>query len=341
MTKELSGLLELIDGHRVFIQTHNFPDPDAIASAFGLQELLKGFGVETTICYHGADIRSATTSMITLLGIKMFSDRELGMSAEDYIITVDAQKGSSNILDLYGDEVACIDHHPTFFEAESYRFKDVRIVGSCATIIADYYRSNDIEMSEGVATALLYGLKMDTKDFTRGVTQLDIDIFSYLFRRADNKMIRHFQTSVLQYDELEAFADSMQNIEVYNGVAFVFLGFPCADAFVATVSDFILDLDTVVFVVVYSRKGEGFKFSVRSELDELDSGAITAEALKDCGSGGGHRTMAGGYADEEKLLEMGVDFRKVIQNLFLDVIDRKRGQKSVIITDKEVSPAEL
>ena len=171
---------------------------------------------------------------------------------------------------------------------------------------------------------------MDTKDFTRSVTQMDIDIFSYLFRQADNKKIRHFQTNVLQYNELESFADSMHNIEIYNGIAFVFLDFTCADAFVATVSDFILDLDAVVFVVVYSRKGNGFKFSVRSELEELDSGAITAKALKDCGSGGGHRTMAGGYADEVKLLEMSVDFRKTIQNLFLNVIEKKRGRESIL-----------
>ena len=34
-------LVELLRGHRTYIQTHNFPDPDAIASAFGLQHFLK------------------------------------------------------------------------------------------------------------------------------------------------------------------------------------------------------------------------------------------------------------------------------------------------------------
>ena len=29
-----------IKGDMVYIQTHNFPDPDAIASAFGLSKLL-------------------------------------------------------------------------------------------------------------------------------------------------------------------------------------------------------------------------------------------------------------------------------------------------------------
>ena len=38
MTK-LDELVTQINREHVYIQTHNFPDPDAIASAFGLQEL--------------------------------------------------------------------------------------------------------------------------------------------------------------------------------------------------------------------------------------------------------------------------------------------------------------
>ena len=33
----LDDLVALCQGYQVFIQTHNFPDPDAISSAFGLQ----------------------------------------------------------------------------------------------------------------------------------------------------------------------------------------------------------------------------------------------------------------------------------------------------------------
>lgn len=35
----VDDLIRLCQGHAVYIQTHNFPDPDAIASAYGLQEL--------------------------------------------------------------------------------------------------------------------------------------------------------------------------------------------------------------------------------------------------------------------------------------------------------------
>lgn len=321
MSPKLSELITLLKGHRVFIQTHNFPDPDAIASAFGLQVLLEKFNIPTTICHHGNIERTATATMVAEFGIQMTVASELtDMTSDDYIITVDSQKGNSNILDLVGDEVACIDHHPTFCQTD-YKYKDIRIVGSCATLIADYYIYYKIDMPQDVATALLYGLKMDTADFTRGVTELDVEVYRYLFPRADNQLIRRLQSGIIQYDELEAFVDAMKNIDIYNGVAFAFLNFQCADAFVATVSDFILNLDVVNFAVVYSRREKGFKFSVRSELDELNAGIIAAEALKTVGSGGGHRSMAGGFAEESKLLDISIEFNRVIQNMFLDVID--------------------
>jgi len=48
MTK-LDELVTQINREHVYIQTHNFPDPDAIASAFGLQELLKRSSASTII----------------------------------------------------------------------------------------------------------------------------------------------------------------------------------------------------------------------------------------------------------------------------------------------------
>ena len=44
------NLIDLLKGHKVYLQTHNFPDPDALASAFGMQVFLKSHGVKTTIC---------------------------------------------------------------------------------------------------------------------------------------------------------------------------------------------------------------------------------------------------------------------------------------------------
>ena len=35
---KITDLIELCQGHSVYIQTYNFPDPDAIATAFGCKK---------------------------------------------------------------------------------------------------------------------------------------------------------------------------------------------------------------------------------------------------------------------------------------------------------------
>ena len=48
--KDTHQLIELLKGHKVYLQTHNFPDPDALASAYGLQQFLKHYDIDSTIC---------------------------------------------------------------------------------------------------------------------------------------------------------------------------------------------------------------------------------------------------------------------------------------------------
>lgn len=320
MNTNLNDLIDLIKDHKVYIQTHNFPDPDAIGSAFGLQVLLKQFGIDSAICHHGKVERTATANMVAAFNIEMSEDYDIDMSDKDFIINVDSQKGNSNIKDLIGDEVACIDHHPIFCESDSYKYKDIRIVGATASIITDYYRKSAANMPRDVATALLYALKCDTSDFTRGVTPFDLEAYQYLFPLADHQLIRRLRSAKFEIDELNAFSLSMQQIEMYGFTSISYLDFECADAFMATIADFMLDINGVDFVIVYSKRGEGFKFSVRSELDEYNSGIIISKALEGVGSGGGHSTMAGGFAEKDKLNALSTDIHGMIKDRFLNII---------------------
>lgn len=145
----LEEIIANISGNRVHIQTHNFPDPDAIACAYGLSELLKAKGVEAEICYKGNIERTVTAKMVGLLNIKVKEYTNPDEFNEgDEIILVDAQKGNSNIVDMNGQEIICIDHHP-IYDPVDYRFSDIRPdVGACASIIATYYFDNNIDMPE-------------------------------------------------------------------------------------------------------------------------------------------------------------------------------------------------
>ena len=64
-------LLSILRGHRIWIQTHNFPDPDAIASAYGLQYFLDYHGIPANICYNGNVDKISVAKMITNFDIDM------------------------------------------------------------------------------------------------------------------------------------------------------------------------------------------------------------------------------------------------------------------------------
>ena len=290
-------MIASIYNDHVYIQTHNFPDPDAIASAFGLSELLRRHGISSSICYKGKIERYSTNGFVQRLGIELTDLNTIDMNPEDEVILVDSQKGNSNIVDAPGNEIICIDHHPSFDDVNvvNYRFSDIRPdVGSCSSIIAQYYRDSGEKIDKRVATALFMGIKSDTMGLSRGVSQVDVDMCQWLFGESDLSIIQSLEHCSLKFDDLKAYANAINSIQVFDNVSFANTGYDCPEALIATISDFMLDIIEVDFSVVYSVKDEGIRLSVRS-MGVMDAGRITNLALRGIGSGGGHASMAGGF----------------------------------------------
>ena len=321
-SKKIRGLIKLLKGKRVFIQTHNFPDPDAISSAFGLQQFLKVYCIDATICYVGSIDRFNTRKMMETFGIDIHSYEEISdMTKDDYIIHIDCQKPNANTTDLPGDEVACIDHHPVFVETESYKYTDIRIVGACASIVADYYKTMEINISSEVATALAYGIKMDTDDLIRGTTPLDMEMISYLFSYADWSKLNSMYNSTIEFHDLKAYGAAIENIKVFDFVGFTYIPFECPNSLVGIISDFVMSLDVVDVSIVYSINSDGIKFSVRSERADVDAGKLINKALDGIGSGGGHAVMAGGFIGYNELNEIGESYDEKLKELFMNTLN--------------------
>ena len=327
---KLSDLVALCQGHTVYIQTHNFPDPDAIASVFGLQKLLELYGVESVLCYDGKIDKLSASKMLDAFQIQMLPYERLvsDMQQTDRIICVDTQKHAGNVTDFVGDEVACIDHHPTFVPIE-YKYQDIRITGACATLIAEYYALSGKTPDSDVATALLYGLKMDTLQFTRGVTELDIRMFEFLFPLCDQGKLAVLERNNMEFDDLKAYGAAIESIELYDKTGFSCIPFSCPDALIAILSDFILALIEVEVAVVFSFREDGVKLSVRSEDPAIHAGDLLHEALKDIGNGGGHASMGGGFISKDRLPELGRYPKDFIRNLFLNAMAEDAPPKSV------------
>lgn len=321
--QDFNKLVSLLKDKTVYIQTHNFPDPDAIASAFGLQQLLKHFDINSTLCYEGKIDKLSATKMLDAFDISMFAYSEIcdKMKEDDAIVCVDSQKSGGNITDFIGDEIAAIDHHPTFVKI-AYAYSDIRITGACASIIAEYYKTLGITPDKNVATALLYGIRMDTLQFSRGVTQLDIDMFSYLFSLCDNEKLTSLERNSIELRDLQAYGVAIDNVKIYNKVGFSSIPFSCPDGLIAALSDFLLSLDEVDVAIVFCHRENGIKFSVRSEIQDVHAGTLIREALAGVGDGGGHREMAGGMVKKEKVDELGKYPDDFFREKFLQVLEK-------------------
>jgi nanoRNase/pAp phosphatase (c-di-AMP/oligoRNAs hydrolase) len=294
MTK-LDELIQSIENPHVYVQMHNYPDQDALASAMGLQALLSARGKQATIIYHGIIDKDNTLKMIELLNIKIQPVESLTLKEEDEIIIVDGQKGNINMQDVLGKEIACIDHHH-IQNTEQYRFVDIRSnVGACSSIIASYFVENAIPLSTDIATALVYGLKMDTSQLSRGVSSLDITMFGHLFQRSDHMKLRTFETSSLKISDLTNYQQAISDLEVYGNIAVSNIGNDCSESIIGSVNDFLLTLSEVEFTVIYSYRAGGIKFSLRSTLPSIDASEIIRQALYGLGDGGGHNDMAAGF----------------------------------------------
>lgn len=293
----LDTLATLLAGapDEVFIQPHNVPDPDAIAASAGMQYLLGLRGIRTVIVYDREIEKTDSARMLELFEIEMKLAMDVAtLGVEDWALLVDGQKGGGNLTDLPTDEVACIDHHE-YRAGQGYRFEDIRpSVGACSSIVAEYFFQNHIEPPLKLATALVFGIMKDTEALTRGLSDLDIEMFYRLYRYTDPKLIKVLNGAQLARKDLDRYADAFRTVEVYDGLGFMRLDVP-DDSLLGAASDIVLSLDTVVVVLAYSIRPEGVKLSVRSEIPSVKANDLVRFVLEGFGFGGGHDHMAGGF----------------------------------------------
>ncbi|OHD28097.1 MAG: hypothetical protein A2Y38_00850 [Spirochaetes bacterium GWB1_59_5] len=292
--ERLASLLRDAPG-AVFVQPHDVPDPDAIASAFGLHYLLSRFNIESRVIYGREYEKIDAQRMVELLGIELSLASDVtSIDTEDWLVIVDGQKGNANIVDLRCVEVAAIDHHELRTDA-SYRYSDIRPeVGSCSSIIADYFFEAGEAPPRLVATALMYGIFVDTDNMTRSVSALDARMFYRLHEHVDADLIRRLRCSQITRSDLAVYAEAFRTVEIYGKLGFLRLT-DADDSLVGSANDILLSLDEVDVSIAFSVRSDGVKLSVRSIIDAIRADDLARVVVYGLGFGGGHTHMAGGF----------------------------------------------
>ena len=287
---------------RVVIQAHDFPDHDAVASAFALGHLLQLSGIKTLLLYNGMIDRISLQNMIETLAIPIRHWQESDLNDNDIIITVDGCIGEKNVTDLPGSEIAVIDHH-LVTPPPGLWFTDVRQeYGSTATIIFEYYQALNTSIPTDVATALQIGQAIDTANLTRGFVQADIDAFSHLHNIADQELVSRISRNSIQQDELLYYQKLLEDVQIMDGMAFAFLVEGCPKNMLGILGDFLLALNEVDVVIVAANTPDNILLSLRSECSQTNAAILVQSVVQDndIGFGGGHSHMAGGIIKREQ-----------------------------------------
>ncbi|MEE3202877.1 MAG: DHH family phosphoesterase [Acidobacteriota bacterium] len=278
------------DADRVLILLHNDPDPDALASGLALRNLLRRTKTTAIIgAFHGVT-RPENLRMTNLLDIKVESITAESLAQFDRIATIDVQPhyfgGLLNHVDLV------IDHHPER-SGEQALFKYILSeFGSTATIMTNHLRSVDANVSERVATALLYAIKSDTLFLSRHTNSSDLDAFTFLYQLADAQLVRKMEGSGVTHERLQYVTTASQTGKIRDQLFTACLGLVPREDIVTYVADFLLQVEDIKWTVIAGQIDDKIVISVRNVGYTRHAGTFVNKWFDDIGSAGGHRAIA-------------------------------------------------
>lgn len=278
------------DADRVLILTHNDPDPDAMASGLALRTLLRRTKTTAILGALQGVTRPENLRMAHLLDIHVETVTPAMFSEFDRIATVDVQPH------YFGDQLEradlVIDHHPEQANHNAI-YKDIRPhYGSTCTILTEHLRAVDFDISERIATAMLYAIKSDTLFFARQTNRVDLDAFSFLYPLADAALIRKMEGAELTLDRLQFVTRAVRDGTMADQVFSAFLGKVPREDYITYAADFFLELEDVKWTILSGVVNEMLIVSVRNLGYTRNAGEFVKRYFADIGSAGGHRAMA-------------------------------------------------
>lgn len=292
-------LADLEKFDKITVQCHDNPDADALASGYGLYCYFRSKGKDVRLVYSGRNEiqKSNLTLMVDQLKlpVEYVPPKADGIPVDGLLITVDCQYGAGNVTGLISENVAVIDHHQVEKKAPPLSVITPHL-GSCSTLVWKLLRDEEFDFGsdEYLATALYYGLYTDTNQFSELYNPLDMDMREAL--NVNKSLITLFRNSNLSLKELEIAGIAMIRYSYNDDYEFaVIKAQPCDPNILGLISDFLLQVDAIKTCVVFNEVPDGYKFSVRSCIKEVNASELAAFLSQDIGSGGGHYEKAGGF----------------------------------------------
>jgi len=287
----LNGFYEVFDRNDEVLIIIN-ADPDALASAMAVKRLLSYRVGSVTIGYPNEIRRLNNITMVERLKLPIERLHTLPVKDFSKRVLLDSQPTHHSSFEKLDFDVV-IDHHPVT-EGWDAEFIDIRPdYGAVSSMMVEYLRAAGIKLSVALATALFYGIKVDTQNFEKKTMQLADGIsFRYLFDIANRNLVRKFELTELRRSELKYFKIALNEVKASKGRAYVHLGRVGTPDVLVIIADFFNHVDKFDWVLVSGIYGEKLVVIFRCDGYRKNAGKLAQSTFGEFGPAGGHKEAA-------------------------------------------------
>ena len=313
---EIADILERHRGEKHLVILHDYPDPDAIASAYAHRLISAQYGIDVTITYRGKISHSQNTALVKLLGIELVPyQASLDISRFQGAVLLDHQgTNAREIIEAIKQAaipvLIMVDHHELqdFVTAE---FSDIRKTGSTATIYSLYIEQGLLPIQKAtkehvaMATALMHGILSDTGGFVRAEVE-DLHSAAFLSQYRDADMLERIMNQKRSKQVMDVIYRALANRVVKENYSIAGIGILRSedrDA-IPQATDFLVKEDNVHTAIVYGivkevGQGEVLTGSLRTTNMTLDPDEFIKNVFGVDADGryyGGGKLTAGGFS---------------------------------------------
>ncbi len=326
----LKSVLEQHRGERHIAVIQDYPDPDALSSAYAHRLISAQFDITVDIVHAGKISHAQNIALVKLLGLPLVAYSEsLNLSTYNGSVFIDCQGVNSalttGLAAAQVSPIAVVDHHEKQEHSPEAEFVDIRRAGATATIYTEYIQDGLLEMDRNrrehvvAATALMHGLMTDTNQFIRASEQ-DFEAAAFLAKFHDAGVLLGIMTQSRSKQVMDIIQRALQNRVLRESYSIAGIGYVRAedrDA-IPQAADFLLTEENVHTAIVYGivvsdRGGQHFENlvgSLRTTKLTIDPDTFIKEALGRSDSGqffGGGKAEAGGFEISVGFLTGGPD----------------------------------
>ena len=298
-TKATELLTHLQPYEFVVIVTHDTPDADGIAASWAIKRLIDEETIcETRIIAGGEILRRENRRMVELLEPPIEMLDEYFVVSNIGLIFVDCEPNSSRHLidtQLF-DPVAVIHHHALRNINDAHAplpIVNVRTeVSSASAITASYLMELEIEPGEKLATALLYGIRSETRGCNPAHGVFDRSVLKWLMTRANLSMLGDIENAPLPSEYFGDFAQAMQSCMIYGNTAFCMLPRVSCPETIGEVADLLIRHEGLQRVLCAAVQNDRVLLSARTEPGGGNANALLGESIDGLGHAAGHTYRA-------------------------------------------------